>query len=103
LAALTLPGVGPLLAIGPLASTLVTAISGAVAGGAVGGLVGGSGAFEPLGLPAEVTERLRDRLFKGDILIAVHSPDPATLHRAAREFRTEEAEFIYDRIENAAA
>jgi hypothetical protein len=72
-----------------------------VAGGAVGGLVGGSGALEPLGLPPEVAERLRE--LKGDILIAVHSSDPVKLQQAARVFREEEAEFVYDRTLDAAA
>jgi hypothetical protein len=102
LAAFTLPGIGAILAVGPLA-TILTALTGAFAGGAVGGLVGGSGALEPLGLPREVEERLHDGVSQGDILIAVHSADPITLRRAARVFRMEEAEYIYDRTEGLAA
>src|SRR5215510_4696506 len=64
LLALTVPGIGPALAVGPI----VAAFSGAMAGGAVGGLVGGSGAFKPSGLPDEVAERLRHRVTQGDIL-----------------------------------
>jgi hypothetical protein len=93
---LTLPGVGAVLAAGPLVA-LLSALSGAAAGGAVGGLAGGSGTFAPLGLPKEVEERLHERFSEGDILIAVHSNDPAQLHQAVRIFRSEGAEFIYDR------
>jgi len=98
LLALTIPGIGPVLAIGPLLS----AFSGAMAGGAVGGLVGASGAFRPVGLPEEVADRLQHRVNQGDILIAVHSDDEKLLNKAARVFKTEHASFIYDGEQQAA-
>jgi hypothetical protein len=101
LAAVTLPGVGAVLAAGPLAA-VITAMTGAVAGGAVGGLFGGSGAFEPLGLPREVEDRLHARFAEGEILIAVHSSDPVKLRRAVRIFQSSDAEFIYEREAMAA-
>jgi len=96
--ALTIPGIGAALAIGPLAA----ALGGAAAGGAIGGLAGGSGAFKPLGLPSEAEDRLHRRIIDGDILIAVHSKDPHDLRRAAEIFRAEGAESIYPSEELAA-
>ena len=92
LLALAVPGLGVALAVGPL----LAALGGAAAGGAVGGLAGGSGAFKPLGLPDEVSRRLQDRINDGDILIAVHTDDPYERKMAARIFRAESADEIYD-------
>jgi hypothetical protein len=92
LLALTVPGIGVALVVGPL----LAALGGAAAGGAVGGLAGGSGAFKPLGLPDEVSRRLQNRISAGDILIAVHSHDPDERKTAARIFKAESAEEIYD-------
>jgi hypothetical protein len=92
LVALLVPGLGPVLALGPL----LAAFNGAVAGGLVGGMIGATGAFKPLGLPDELSERLHSRLSAGDILIGVHSKDPVALEKALRIFTTEGAEQIYD-------
>jgi hypothetical protein len=92
LAALALPGLGAALAVGPILALL----GGAAAGGVVGGLAGGSGAFKPLGLPEDVSQRLHARINEGAILIAVHTNDPAERETALRIFRSEEAEEIYD-------
>jgi hypothetical protein len=92
LLALTIPGIGPALAVGPL----VAALGGAAAGGAVGGLAGGSGALAPLELPEEVVTRLKERFSKGEILIAVHSDDPGKRRQALMVFQKEGAEFIYE-------
>jgi len=85
--ALIVPGVGPVLALGLL--------GGAAAGGVVGGLVGGSGGLAPLDLPREVSDRMH-RVAKGDILISVHSEDPAVLRTAVQIFREEGGEDIYE-------
>src|SRR5262245_66451 len=71
LLALTIPGVGEALIIGPLLAIL----GGAAAGGVVGGLAGGSGALGRLGLPDEVAQRLHRGVSEGEILIAVHTED----------------------------
>ena len=92
LLALAVPGLGVALAVGPL----LAALGGAAAGGAVGGLAGGSGAFKPLGLPDAVSRCLQERINDGDILIAVHTDDPYERKMAARIFRAESAEEIYD-------
>jgi len=91
LLALALPGVGAALAVGPL----LAALGGATAGGVVGGLAGGSGAFKPLGLPEDVSQRLEQRVSKGAILVAVHSDDLAALQTAERIFRSGGADEVY--------
>jgi len=92
LVALTLPGIGEALIIGPL----LAALTGAAAGGAVGGLAGGSGAIGRIGLPEEVAHRINGGVSKGEILIAVHTDDPAKRQTALSIFRTEDAEYVYD-------
>jgi hypothetical protein len=89
---LAVPALGPVLAIGPILGLL----NGAAAGGVIGGLIGGTGAFKPLGLPDEVSNRLHHHLTEGNILIAVHSDDPLKLESALTVFRTEGATEIYD-------
>ena len=92
LVALTLPGIGELLVIGPL----LAALTGAAAGGAVGGLAGGSGAIGRIGLPEEISHRINQGVSKGEILIAVHTNDPARRRTALDIFRAENAEYVYD-------
>jgi len=99
LVALAVPGLGPVLALGPL----LGAFSGAAAGGAVGGLLGGSGGMKPLNLPDPVEERIKHHFGEGDILISVHSEEPLQLSKALSIFKSEGATNIYDsRIESAA-
>lgn len=93
LIALTLPGIGEVLVIGPL----LAALSGAAAGGAVGGLAGGSGAVGGrVGLPREVADRFNQGVSKGEILISVHTDDPALRRKALATFHAENAEYVYE-------
>jgi len=62
--ALAIPGVGPLIAAGPL----LAALSGAAAGGALGGIAGG---LIGLGIPELEAKRYENRLAEGNILISV--------------------------------
>lgn len=68
--ALTIPGIGPVLAAGPLASAigavLATSAAGIVGGGAVGYLV-------DQGVPDETAARYHEALHRGDILVTVRS------------------------------
>jgi len=89
--ALVIPGLGAFLALGPLLS----AFAGAAVGSAVGGLAGGTGALGRLGLPEEIQGHVYDRLEAGDILIAVHSSDPAVRDKAYRVFRSSGADDVY--------
>jgi ActD protein/heat induced stress protein YflT len=63
--ALAIPGVGPLIAAGPI----VAALAGAGAGGAVGGLVG---ALVGMGIPEYEAKRYEGRVKSGGILLSVH-------------------------------
>lgn len=63
--ALAIPGVGPLIAAGPI----MAALAGLGVGGAVGGLVG---ALVGMGIPEYEAKRYEGRLKEGGILVSVH-------------------------------
>jgi hypothetical protein len=63
--ALAIPGVGPLIAAGPI----MAALAGIGVGGAVGGL---TGAMIGMGIPEFEAKRYEGRLQKGGILLSVH-------------------------------
>ena len=63
-----IPGVGPLIAAGPI----LAALSGAAAGGAVGGLAGG---LVGLGIPEYEAKQYEGKVKNGNILISVHTED----------------------------
>src|SRR6185369_4900227 len=65
---LAIPGVGPLIAAGPI----MAALAGAGVGGAVGGIAGG---LIGLGLPEYEAKRYEGRINKGGILLSVHCDD----------------------------
>ena len=92
LIALTLPGIGQVLVMGPL----LAALTCAAAGGAVGGLAGGSGAVGAAALPEDVAERFNQGVSKGEILVSVHTDDPAKREKALKIFEAEKAEYIYE-------
>ncbi|MBO2944191.1 general stress protein [Paenibacillus sp. F411] len=62
--ALAIPGIGPILAAGPIAATLTGAAVGAGAGGLVGGLIG-------LGIPEEEAREYEGYINEGRILVLV--------------------------------
>lgn len=73
--ALAIPGVGPLIAAGP--------IMGALAGLGVGGAVGGfTGALIGMGIPEYEAKRYEGRLKKGGILFSVHCNTSEEIKRA---------------------
>jgi len=63
---LAIPGVGPLLAAGPIMAALAGGAAGSMAGGLVGGLVG-------LGIPEFEAKRYEGKIKQGGILLSVHS------------------------------
>jgi uncharacterized protein (TIGR02271 family) len=65
--ALAIPGVGPIIAGGALASTLAGAGIGAAAGGILGALVG-------MGVPEEDAQYFETQLKSGGILVTVDAP-----------------------------
>ncbi|WP_445322151.1 general stress protein [Paenibacillus sp. FSL M7-1046] len=62
--ALAIPGIGPILAAGPIAATLAGAAVGAGTGGLVGGLIG-------LGIPEDEAESYDNYVDEGRILVMV--------------------------------
>jgi hypothetical protein len=85
--ALAIPGVGPLIAAGPI----MAALSGAAIGGATGGLVGG---LIGLGIPEIEAKRYEEKLKSGNYLIAVHTHDGDEAKRAKEIFKEAAAEDI---------
>ncbi|MBD2773396.1 general stress protein [Iningainema tapete] len=72
LGTLAIPGVGPILLAGEVASTLATAAVGAGIGAATGGLLGG---LVGLGIPEERARVYSDRVSSGDYLVIVDGTD----------------------------
>lgn len=75
LGAIAIPGVGPLVAAGPI----VAALAGAGAAGATGGLVGG---LIGAGIPEVEAKRYAGRIREGGYLISVHCDDRDWAKRA---------------------
>jgi hypothetical protein len=73
--ALAIPGVGPLIAAGPIMATL----AGLGVGGAVGGLVG---ALVGLGIPEYEAKRYEGRVKDGGVLLSVHCDSSDEVSRA---------------------
>jgi len=74
---LAIPGVGPLIAAGPLMAALAGAGVGGVIGGVAGALIG-------LGIPEYEAALYEDRISNGGVLLAVHV-DNAEWEDKARE------------------
>ena len=68
LGALAIPGIGPVMLSGALATALATAITGGAIGAAAGGLVG---ALVGLGIPEDRAKVYNDRVSRGDYLVIV--------------------------------
>jgi len=73
--ALAIPGLGPLIAAGPI----MAALSGMAVGGTVGGL---TGALIGMGIPEFEAKRYEGKVQSGNSLISVHSEDSNTTKRA---------------------
>jgi len=85
--ALAIPGVGPLIAAGPLMATLSGAAAGATVGGIAGGLIG-------LGVPEFEAKSYEGKIRNGNILIAVHTDDSDSEKRAKQIFESNGAHDI---------
>ena len=75
--ALAIPGVGPLIAAGPI----MGALSGAAVGGATGGLIG---ALVGLGIPELEAKQYEGKVRAGNILISAHTESGDERSRAKR-------------------
>lgn len=73
--ALAIPGIGPVIAAGPIAA----ALSGAVAGGITGGLI-------DWGIPAEASSRYEQHVAQGNILAVIRTQE-AKVQQAAQILR----------------
>jgi len=85
--ALAIPGVGPLIAAGPLMATLSGAAAGATVGGIAGGLIG-------LGLPEYEAKTYEGKIRNGNILIAAHVEDSEAEKRTKQVFESNGAHDI---------
>lgn len=72
LGALAIPGIGPVIAAGPLAAALSTAAVGAGIGAAAGGLIG---ALVGAGVPEEDANVYAEGVRRGGTLVTVTAPD----------------------------
>jgi uncharacterized protein (TIGR02271 family) len=72
LGTLAIPGIGPVMLAGQVATTLATAAAGTVIGGASGGLIGG---LVGLGIPEKEAKAYSDRVEQGDYLVIVDGTD----------------------------
>jgi len=93
--ALAIPGVGPLIAAGPIVATL----TGVGAGGAVGGIAGG---LIGAGIPEYEAKRYEGRIRKGGILLSVHTNDSESTTRAKKILEQTGAEDISSTGESSA-
>jgi outer membrane lipoprotein SlyB len=80
--ALAIPGIGPVLAAGPIAA----ALSGAVAGGITGGLI-------DWGIPAESSSRYEHHVAQGNILAVIRTQE-SKVQQAAQILRQNGAKDI---------
>jgi hypothetical protein len=85
--ALAVPGLGPLIAAGPI----VAALSGAAVGAAVGAF---GGALVGMGIPEYEAKRYEGKVRDGNYLISVHTEDREQLARARTIFEYQGADDI---------
>jgi hypothetical protein len=76
IAALAIPGVGPILAAGPLAM----ALTGAAAGAATGGLIG---VFTKDGVPEDRAQHYSKAITSGNVMVSVHATADHVDHAAS--------------------
>ncbi len=84
---LAIPGVGPIIAAGPILGILSGAAIGATVGGVAGGLIG-------LGIPEVEAKRYAGKLRDERILISVAAITPGRVNSAKRVFREAGADDI---------
>jgi uncharacterized protein (TIGR02271 family) len=80
LAGLAIPGIGPILAAGPIAAALAGALGGAGLGAAAGGLIG---ALTDMGVPEEDARHYEDQVRQGKILVTVRADNDNEADRAS--------------------
>jgi len=86
--ALAIPGVGPLIAAGPILATLSGTAVGAAVGGVAGALVG-------LGIPEYEAKRYEGKIIGGSVLLAVHTDSADQTKRAKEILENQGAEDVH--------
>jgi hypothetical protein len=87
LGTITIPGLGPFLAAGPIVSALAGVGAGGVAGGVLGGLIG-------LGVPEFEAKRYEGLIKEGRALLSVHCDNSEWVKRAKDTLRRAGAHHI---------
>ena len=85
---LAIPGVGPLIAAGPIMATLSGVAVGATAGGLSGGLIG-------MGVPEYEAKMYEGKVNDGNILLAVNCANGSELKQAEDTFKRYDASDIH--------
>jgi hypothetical protein len=91
--AIAIPGVGPLIAAGPVLAAMSGAAAGATVGGITGTLVG-------LGIPEMEAKRYEGKVVGGNVLLSVHVETNEARKRAEQIFKTARAEDICSTLES---
>jgi hypothetical protein len=93
LAALAIPGIGPVLAAGPLATALGATAAGAAVGAGTGGIVG---ALTGMGVSREEAERYEEAVRKGDVLVAVgtHAENDEAVERTLERYSARDVKTV---------
>jgi hypothetical protein len=84
---LTIPGIGPFIAAGPIGTALAGTTVGATIGGLAGALVG-------LGISKIEAKRYEDKIRMGGILVSAHALNRREINRVKSIFTVEGAEDI---------
>jgi len=88
--ALAIPGVGPIIAAGPIAAALGVAGTTAAAGAGVGVVTGGIvGALTGWGFSESEAKAYQDGIERGDLLLAVEVPDGEDAGRVEDIFKND--------------
>ncbi len=93
--ALAIPGIGPLIAAGPILGVLAGIGVGGTIGGIAGGLVG-------MGIPEYEAKRYEGRVRKGGILLSVHCDNEDWVKRARSSLEHTGAEDVSSATESKA-
>ncbi len=86
--ALAIPGVGPLIAAGPIMAALSGAAVGATVAGVAGALIG-------MGIPEYEAKMYEGKLKDGNILVAAHGDNNDQLKKAEELFKANKATDIH--------
>lgn len=84
---IAIPGVGQLVAAGPI----IAALSGLAVGGTIGGF---TGALVGMGIPEYEAQQFAGKLREGNILLCVHADSSEEASRIRQIFADEQAEHI---------